>query len=126
MHDTVVNCIGKIIKLKCQNGEILWIESDYSSELATMISSMLALKYMKKGYDAYLAFVLDTKVSESMIESVPIVCEFSHVFPEELLGLPLIREVQFGIELVLGTTPILIASYRMAPTELKELKAQLQ
>ncbi|KAA3466688.1 retrotransposon del1-46-like protein [Gossypium australe] len=34
-----------------------------------------------------------------------------------------IREVEFGIELVPGTTPISIASYRMASTELKELKS---
>ncbi|KAA3480880.1 Transposon Ty3-I Gag-Pol polyprotein [Gossypium australe] len=45
---------------------------------------------------------------------------------EELSGLPTIKEVEFGIELVLRTTPISIAPYRMAPTELKELKAQLQ
>ncbi|KAA3470077.1 Chaperone surA [Gossypium australe] len=83
-------------------------------------------KCMKKGYDAYLAYVLDTNVSESKIESVPIVCEFSDVFPEELQGLPPVREVKFGIELVSGTTPISIAPYRMAPTELNEFKAQLQ
>ena len=48
------------------------------------------------------------------------------MFPEELPVLPPIREVEFGIELVPGTTPISIAPYRMAPLELKELKAQLQ
>ncbi|XP_040940082.1 uncharacterized protein [Gossypium hirsutum] len=36
------------------------------------------------------------------------------------------REVEFGIEIALGTTPISITPYKMAPTELKELKAQLQ
>ncbi|KAA3466657.1 vacuolar protein sorting-associated protein 35B-like [Gossypium australe] len=114
----------KTIELKCQNGEILWIESDDSSGLPTVISSMLAQKYMKKGYNAYVSYAMDTKVSESKIESVPVVCEFSDVFPEEFLGLPPIREVEFGIELVPGTTPISIAPYRMAPTKLKELKAQ--
>ncbi len=48
------------------------------------------------------------------------------MFPKELPGLPPIREVEFGIELVPGTTPISIAPYRMTPLELKELKAQLQ
>ena len=57
---------------------------------------------------------------------MPVVCEYPDVFPEELPGLPHVREVEFGIELVPGTTPISIAPYRMAPTELKELKAQLQ
>ena len=76
MHDTVVNCIRKTIELKCQSGKILWIEFDDLSELPTVILSMLAYKCMKKGYDAYLAHILDTKVSESKIESVPIVSNF--------------------------------------------------
>ncbi|KAA3470206.1 Transposon Ty3-I Gag-Pol polyprotein [Gossypium australe] len=60
------------------------------------------------------------------IGSVPIICEYPDVFQEELLGLPPIREIEFGIELAPSTAPISIAPYRMAPTELKELKAQLQ
>ncbi|KAA3465986.1 Retrotransposon protein [Gossypium australe] len=66
-----------------------------------------------------------TKVSEKKIESVPVVCEYPNVFPEELPGFPLVREVEFAIELGLGTSPISIAPYRMALTELKELEAQL-
>nr|XP_012466383.1 unnamed protein product [Gossypium raimondii] len=62
-------------------------------------------------------------VIEKKIESAPVVCEYPDVFPKELPDLPPIREVEFGIELVPGTTPISIAPYRMAPTELKELKA---
>ncbi|XP_012453470.1 uncharacterized protein LOC105775507 [Gossypium raimondii] len=94
--------------------------------LSNVISAMLAQKYVRKGYDAYLAYVLDIKVSESKIKLVPVVCEYPYVFAEELLGLPLVREVKFSINLVPGTTPISIAPYRMAPTELKELKAQLK
>ncbi|KAG8503847.1 hypothetical protein CXB51_001963 [Gossypium anomalum] len=63
---------------------------------------------------------------ESEWKSVPVVCEYVDVFPEELLGLPPIREVEFGIELMPGTIPISITPYQMAPTELKELKSQLQ
>ncbi|KAA3466720.1 DNA/RNA polymerases superfamily protein [Gossypium australe] len=70
--------------------------------------------------------VLDAKVFELKIESVPVVCEYPYVFPKELPGLPPIKEVEFAIELVLGTSPISIAPYRMAPTKLKELKSQLQ
>ncbi|KAA3474143.1 Retrotransposon protein [Gossypium australe] len=66
---------------------------------------MSAQKCVRKGCEAYLAYVLDTKVSESKIESV---------------------EVEFAIELVSQTSPISIAPYKMALTELKELKAQLQ
>ncbi|XP_052483001.1 uncharacterized protein LOC128036152 [Gossypium raimondii] len=90
--------------------------------ISNVISAMIAQRCVRKGYDAYLAYVLDSKVYESKIQAVPVVCEFFDVFPEELPGLPPEREVEFSIDLILGTTPISIASYCMAPTELKELK----
>ncbi|KAA3473766.1 DNA/RNA polymerases superfamily protein [Gossypium australe] len=126
LHNAVVNCRRKIIELKCQNNEILRIESDELSGLPIVISLMSAQRYVRKCFEAYLAYVLDTKVSESKNESVPVVYEYPDVFPEELPGLPPIREVEFAIELIPGTSLISIAPYRMAPTELKELKAQLQ
>ncbi|KAA3466055.1 DNA/RNA polymerases superfamily protein [Gossypium australe] len=81
---------------------------------------MLAQKYVKKGCNAYLAYVLDIKVSKTKIESVPVICEYPDVFPEELLGLPSIREVEFAIDLIPGTSQISIAPYKMAPTELQQ------
>ena len=48
------------------------------------------------------------------------------MFPEDLPELPPSREIEFEIELAPETTPILKAPYRMAPTELKELKIQLR
>nr|GEW13519.1 hypothetical protein [Tanacetum cinerariifolium] len=52
--------------------------------------------------------------------------EFPDVFPDELPGIPPVREVEFNIELIPGAEPISKAPYRMAPVELKELKDQLQ
>ncbi len=40
--------------------------------------------------------------------------------------MPRDREIEFVIDLAPGTAPISEALYRMAPTELKELKAQVQ
>ncbi|KAG8474369.1 hypothetical protein CXB51_034047 [Gossypium anomalum] len=125
-HDVIVNCGKKFIKLKCENGEILRVNSEESDSSFAMISIMSAQKCLRKGYEAYLAFVLNTKDPELKIESVLVVCEFPDVFPEELPGLPPVKEVEFGIELTPSTTPIFIAPYRMAPLELKELKTQLQ
>ena len=59
-------------------------------------------------------------------ENIPVIREFPDVFPEELPGVPPEREADLSIEVVQGTTPISRAPYRMAPTELKELKTQLQ
>ncbi|KAA3470742.1 DNA/RNA polymerases superfamily protein [Gossypium australe] len=118
--------VDKIIDLKGQNNEIVRIESNELNGLPVVISVLKAQSYVKKGYEAYFAYVIDSKISERKIELVPIVCKYSDVFPEELLGLPPIREVEFGIDLLPSTTLISIAPYRMAPTELKELKSQLR
>ena len=56
------------------------------------------------------------------LENIPVVKEFPDVFPEELPRISPEREVDLSIELVHGTTPISRAHYRIAPTELKELK----
>ncbi|KAG8503595.1 hypothetical protein CXB51_001621 [Gossypium anomalum] len=126
LHDAIINCKEKVIELKCESGKILRVEPDKSEALSSMISSMSAQRYLRKGYEAYLAYVINTKEVEKKVESVPVVCEFADIFPEELPGLPPVREVEFGIDLIQGTTPISIAPYRMAPAELKELKSQLQ
>ena len=55
-----------------------------------------------------------------------VVCEYVDVFPDELPGLPPHRDVDFGIELHPGTSPISITLHRMASVELQELRVQLQ
>jgi hypothetical protein len=60
------------------------------------------------------------------IQDISVACKFPDVFPEDLLGLPPERDVEFVIELKPDTTPICRRSYRMPPNELAELKTQLQ
>jgi hypothetical protein len=54
---------------------------------------------------------------ENRIKDIPVVREFQDVFPKELPGMP--------IDLILGTSPIAQAPYKMGPKQLVELKAQL-
>jgi hypothetical protein len=58
-------------------------------------------------------------------DNIRVVRDFPDVFPEELPGMPLDREVEFVIDLLPGTTPISKRPYRMFVEELKELKKQL-
>nr|GEU67840.1 putative reverse transcriptase domain-containing protein [Tanacetum cinerariifolium] len=55
------------------------------------------------------------------MEDVHVIYDFPEVFPEELPGLPLPRQVEFQIDLVPGVAPVARASYRLAPSEMKEL-----
>ncbi|KAL0543839.1 hypothetical protein IC582_018944 [Cucumis melo] len=91
-----------------------------------VISAMKASKLLSQGTWGILASVVDTREPEVSLSSEPVVREYPDVFPDELRGLPPPREIDFAIELELGTTPISRAPYRMAPAELKELKVQLQ
>ncbi|KAF5472166.1 hypothetical protein F2P56_008905, partial [Juglans regia] len=70
--------------------------------------------------------ILEVPKEELKLEQIRVVREYPEVFPEDLPGLPPEREVEFTIELAPGTAPISKAPYRMAPSELVELKEQLQ
>ena len=75
---------------------------------------------------SYLDFIRDTSVEPPYMDSVPVVQEFLDVFPSDLPGFPPDRHIDYAIDLEPGTKPISIPPYRMTPTELKELKDQLQ
>ena len=90
------------------------------------MSAMKARRFMRKGCEAFLALILDSKREQVNLENIPLIREFHDVFPEELPGVPPKREVDLSIEVVQGTNPISRTLYRMAPIELKELKTQLQ
>lgn len=65
--------------------------------------------------------MIETRVEELKLELVSIVCDFTDVFLEELLWLPSIREIDFEIEFVPGTSSVSITLYRMALKVLQEL-----
>ncbi|GKE06081.1 putative reverse transcriptase domain-containing protein [Tanacetum coccineum] len=67
----------------------------------------------------------EDKSKEKRIEDVPTVQDFSEVFPEDLPGLPPTRQVKFQIDLVPGAAPVARAPYRLAPSEMEELKTAL-
>ena len=97
-----------------------------SGAMSSVISAMQARRLIRKVCEIFLALILDSKRGQVDVEKIPVVREFPNVFPEELPGIPLEREVDLSIEIVPGTTPMSRAPYRMTPTELKELKSQLQ
>ncbi|GJS64395.1 putative reverse transcriptase domain-containing protein, partial [Tanacetum coccineum] len=68
----------------------------------------------------------EDKSKEKRLEDVPIVQDFSNVFPEDLPGLPPTRQVEFQINLIPGVAPVARAPYRLAPSEMKELSEQLK
>ena len=91
-----------------------------------LTSDLKARKLLQKGAQGYLAFLINKPTDKKTLGDVPVVREFTDVFPEELTTLPPEREVEFMIDLVPGAEPQSRTPYRMAPAELEELKLQLQ
>ena len=81
---------------------------------------------VSKGFLAFLAHLKDDTTQVPSSESVSMVREFLDVFPADLSGMPPDRDIHFCIDLDPGTRLISIPPYRMAPAELRELKAELQ
>ena len=79
---------------------------------------------MKKGCQGYLCSISAT--SKGSASDVAIVQDFTDVFPEDLPGMPIDREIDFCIDVIPGAQPVSKIPYRMATVELKELKTQLQ
>ena len=69
---------------------------------------------------------METGKEGTLVDEIPVVRQFPDVFPDDIARLPSYREVEFTIDLILRTEPISIPPYRMAPAELRELKAQLE
>ncbi|GJW32772.1 putative reverse transcriptase domain-containing protein [Tanacetum coccineum] len=70
--------------------------------------------------------LMSAKASDKKQEEIVVVRDFPEVFPDDLYGLPPIREIEFRIELTPGATPVAKSPYRLAPSELEELLGKLK
>ncbi|GJQ97293.1 putative reverse transcriptase domain-containing protein [Tanacetum coccineum] len=105
----LIVCDEKRVRIPYGN-EILIVQGDKSDKekksTLSIISCEKAQKYMEKGCQLFLAQVTmkenKDKSKEKRLEDVPTVRDFPEVFPEDLPGLPPIRQVEFQIDLVPG------------------------
>ncbi|GJT75321.1 putative reverse transcriptase domain-containing protein [Tanacetum coccineum] len=95
-----------------------------------IISYSKTQEYMLKGCPVFLVNVntkeTEDKSEKKRLEDVPIIRDFPDVFPEDLSGLPLTRQVEFQIDLIPGAAPVARAPYRLTPSEMKELSEKLK
>lgn len=86
-----------------------------------IISTMSTRKVLRKGYWAYLAYIINTQ-KEVKLDNISIIREFFNIFSDELPGLPLDRVIDFEIDIMPGVGPISKPPYRTTLIELQELK----
>nr|GEU29308.1 reverse transcriptase domain-containing protein [Tanacetum cinerariifolium] len=121
-------------------------------EVATMVMIVMILeleeedKYLFLTVSHEVAYGMKWKVLKKMMIDKSFVCtafsslidiipttldygydvELANVFPENLLGIPPTRQVEFQVDLIPGAAPVAREPYRLAPSKMKELSDQLQ
>ncbi|GKA26348.1 hypothetical protein Tco_0712457 [Tanacetum coccineum] len=108
-YHAIIVCAKKIVRIPWGN-ETLIVHGDGSNQgheaRLHIISYSKTQEYMLKGCPVFLAHVttkeVEDKSEKKRLEDVPIVRDFPEVFPEDLPGLPLTRQVEFQIDLIPG------------------------
>ena len=81
---------------------------------------MKVRKLINKGCQRYLCSPITEPTIDITLDNIPVVRDFPDVFPDELLGQLVDREIEFTIDIISGTQPISKSSYRMSTIEMKE------
>ncbi|XP_049399822.1 uncharacterized protein LOC125863894 [Solanum stenotomum] len=120
------DCRSKIVRFYFTGEPILEWKGNAATHKGKFISYLRARKLIAKGCIYHMVHVHDIDKEPMTLQSIPIVNEFSMVFPDDLPGIPPEREIDFTIVLLPDTQPISIPPYKMAPADIRELKEQLK
>lgn len=90
------------------------------------ISANQVEMFLKRDDHVLVMFASLRVESKVVVVYMLVVCEFSDIFLEDISDLSSEHEVEFAINLVHGTIPVSMASYRRSVPELRKLKKQLE
>ncbi|XP_070022857.1 uncharacterized protein [Nicotiana sylvestris] len=99
LYHAVLDCHAKTVTLAMLGLPRLEWKGSTVDTSSRVISFLKAWHMVEKGCLAFLAYVWDTTVESPTIDSVPVVWEFTDVFPSDLLGMPPNRDIDFCIDL---------------------------
>ncbi|GJZ30567.1 reverse transcriptase domain-containing protein [Tanacetum coccineum] len=87
----VIDCYEKIVRIPLPNGKILEVQGE---RLEKDLGSLACIK-----------------ADEKNLDDIRVVRDFPEVFPDDLLGLPLVRDIEFLIDLIPGASPVVRSPY---------------
>ena len=120
-HRVVIDCDCMRVTTYTQDGVCVVFQGGKHDALPQIVSESRRYEQLR-GWIASLT--LEDKVRRDV--NLPwVVYEYEDVFPDKFPGLPLLRDVDFCIELHPGTMSISMTPHKMALVELQELMVQL-
>nr|GEY92188.1 putative reverse transcriptase domain-containing protein [Tanacetum cinerariifolium] len=105
-HRAVIDCFEKIVRIPLPNSEILEVQGERPEKDPGSLACI--------------------KADEKKLDDIRVVQDFPEIFPDDLSGLPPVREIEFRIDLIPGALPDVKSPYRLAPSEMSELSSQLK
>ena len=87
-HQVIVDCRMKRVTLRTPNEDEVTFIGERSNHLSNVIFATTVRKMVRKGCEAYLAYVIDTVKARLSVSDILTVSDFLEVLPEELSGLP--------------------------------------
>ncbi|GJV68693.1 putative reverse transcriptase domain-containing protein [Tanacetum coccineum] len=81
-HRAVIDCYENIVRIPLPNGEILEVQGERPEKDPGSLACI--------------------KDDEKKLDDIRVVRDFPEVFPDDLSGLPLVREIEFRVDLILG------------------------
>ncbi|GJR13794.1 putative reverse transcriptase domain-containing protein [Tanacetum coccineum] len=85
-HRALIDCYEKIVRIPLPNGKILKVQGERPEKDLRSLACI--------------------KADEKKLDDIRVVRDFPEVFPDDLLGLPLVREIEFRIDLIPGASPV--------------------
>ena len=129
-HRVILNCYDKTFACINNDWKPISVRGIPRKKTVRKISTLQLKRAVRKGCKAYVVTITDEEnlnnIDKLKLEDILVLKEYADVFPEEILGLPPKRELDFTIELVPGVVPSSKAPYWMKILELNELKSQLK
>ncbi|GJX33330.1 putative reverse transcriptase domain-containing protein [Tanacetum coccineum] len=105
-HRALSGVFEKIVRIPLSNGKILKVQGERPEKDLRSLACI--------------------KADEKKLDDIRVVRDFPEVFPDDLLGLPLMQEIEFCIDLILGASPVVRSLYRLVPSDMFELSNQLK
>ncbi|GJR52808.1 hypothetical protein Tco_1403329 [Tanacetum coccineum] len=102
----LIDCYEKIVRIPLPNARFL--------------------KFKARGRKKESSFLEVSWTDEKKLDDIRVVSDFYEVFSDDLLGLPLVREIEFRIDLIPSASLVVRSPYRLAPLEMFELSNQLK
>jgi hypothetical protein len=111
-HKFKLDCYHKTLECVSKEGKRITLQGIRKPVLVRQISALQMKKHCRKGCPLYAIQVLKTIEDEKpSLEDHPTLREYKDVFPEEVLGLPSRRDIDFSIELALGVVSVFRTPY---------------